>query len=80
MNLQPVIVCGGSGARVWPLSQEHYPKQLLAPLGEDTLLQARSRRMGRSPILLMDRKRLAPSWCAARTDDSLALSSCGRRA
>jgi mannose-1-phosphate guanylyltransferase/mannose-6-phosphate isomerase len=38
--LQPVILSGGSGTRLWPLSREHYPKQLLAPLGGDTLLQA----------------------------------------
>ena len=30
MNLQPVILCGGSGTRLWPLSREQYPKQLLA--------------------------------------------------
>jgi len=38
--LQPVILSGGSGTRLWPLSREHYPKQLLAPLGGATLLQA----------------------------------------
>ena len=31
MNLQPVILCGGAGTRLWPLSREQYPKQLLAP-------------------------------------------------
>jgi mannose-1-phosphate guanylyltransferase/mannose-6-phosphate isomerase len=45
MNIQPVILCGGSGTRLWPLSREQYPKQLLALNGELTLLQATARRM-----------------------------------
>ncbi|MGH8750656.1 MAG: mannose-1-phosphate guanylyltransferase/mannose-6-phosphate isomerase [Burkholderiales bacterium] len=48
MNLQPVILCGGSGTRLWPLSREQYPKQLLALAGEDTLLQATARRVDAS--------------------------------
>jgi mannose-1-phosphate guanylyltransferase/mannose-6-phosphate isomerase len=39
MKLQPVILSGGSGTRLWPLSRELYPKQLLCLVGEDTLLQ-----------------------------------------
>ncbi len=39
MMIQPVILCGGSGTRLWPLSREHYPKQLLALCGEHSLLQ-----------------------------------------
>lgn len=45
MNLQPVILCGGSGTRLWPLSREQHPKQLLVLAGEDTLLQATARRV-----------------------------------
>jgi mannose-1-phosphate guanylyltransferase/mannose-6-phosphate isomerase len=37
--LYPVILSGGSGTRLWPLSREHYPKQLLCLHGEHTLLQ-----------------------------------------
>ncbi len=37
--LIPVILCGGSGTRLWPLSRKSYPKQLLALTGEQTLLQ-----------------------------------------
>jgi len=40
MIIQPVILSGGSGSRLWPLSREFYPKQLLAPCGDSTLLQA----------------------------------------
>jgi len=35
----PVILSGGSGTRLWPLSRELYPKQLLALTGRHTLLQ-----------------------------------------
>ena len=48
MNLQPVILCGGSGTRLWPLSREQYPKQLLALAGEQTMLQAAVRRLDAS--------------------------------
>ncbi|HEY6864140.1 MAG TPA: mannose-1-phosphate guanylyltransferase/mannose-6-phosphate isomerase [Burkholderiales bacterium] len=37
--IQPVILCGGSGTRLWPLSREYHPKPLHAVNGERTLLQ-----------------------------------------
>src|SRR6187399_2445573 len=39
MKLVPVILSGGSGTRLWPLSRELLPKQLLALTGERTMLQ-----------------------------------------
>lgn len=39
MTVSPVVLAGGGGTRLWPLSREHYPKQLLKILGEYTLLQ-----------------------------------------
>src|SRR6202050_3563041 len=45
MALVPVILSGGAGTRLWPLSRELYPKQLLALVGHDTLLQATVRRL-----------------------------------
>lgn len=45
MNLQAVILCGGSGTRLWPLSREQHPKQLLALTGNESLLQATARRV-----------------------------------
>src|SRR3546814_1467696 len=39
-KLQPVLLSGGSGTRLWPLSREAYPKQFLPLAGEDTMLQA----------------------------------------
>jgi mannose-1-phosphate guanylyltransferase/mannose-6-phosphate isomerase len=43
--LQPVVLSGGSGTRLWPLSREKYPKQLLSLVGNDSLLQATVRRV-----------------------------------
>lgn len=35
----PVILAGGSGTRLWPLSRQHFPKQLLKLFGDRTMLQ-----------------------------------------
>lgn len=35
----PIILSGGSGSRLWPLSRKHYPKQFLPLVGENTMLQ-----------------------------------------
>ncbi|MGE4506522.1 MAG: mannose-1-phosphate guanylyltransferase/mannose-6-phosphate isomerase [Desulfovibrionaceae bacterium] len=37
--IRPVVLCGGKGSRLWPLSRELYPKQFLAVHGNLTLLQ-----------------------------------------
>ncbi|MCP4700514.1 MAG: mannose-1-phosphate guanylyltransferase/mannose-6-phosphate isomerase [Gammaproteobacteria bacterium] len=49
--LIPVILSGGAGARLWPLSREHYPKQLLSLLGGRTLLQDTVDRLAGAPDL-----------------------------
>ena len=41
----PVIMAGGSGTRLWPLSRAKHPKQFLALHGEDTMLQATVKRL-----------------------------------
>lgn len=45
MTITPVILCGGSGTRMWPLSRSGYPKQFLALYGEATLLQQTANRL-----------------------------------
>ncbi len=45
MHLLPVILSGGSCTRLWPLSREEYPKQLLALCGDNTLLQSTALRL-----------------------------------
>lgn len=39
ITVKPVILSGGSGTRLWPLSRQLYPKQLLPLVGDQTLLQ-----------------------------------------
>ena len=38
-TIHPVILSGGAGSRLWPLSREHYPKPLLPLVGERSLLE-----------------------------------------
>ncbi|NCA69753.1 MAG: mannose-1-phosphate guanylyltransferase/mannose-6-phosphate isomerase [Sphingobacteriia bacterium] len=45
MPLQPVILSGGSGTRLWPLSREAYPKQFLPLTSQHTMLQETVRRL-----------------------------------
>ena len=49
MLLQPIVLSGGSGTRLWPLSREKYPKQLLPLIGNDSLLQATLLRVDGTP-------------------------------
>lgn len=41
----PVIMAGGSGTRLWPVSRENYPKQFCALVGETTMLQRTVQRL-----------------------------------
>src|SRR5688500_10863140 len=50
--MQPVILCGGSGTRLWPLSREYHPKPLHAVNGERTLLQETALRCQGEPLVV----------------------------
>ena len=43
--LRPVVLAGGAGTRLWPLSREHFPKQFLSLVGGDTMLQQAVQRL-----------------------------------
>lgn len=45
MNLIPVLLCGGSGTRLWPLSRRSYPKQFTSIVGNESLFQATTKRL-----------------------------------
>ncbi|MEO0659460.1 MAG: mannose-1-phosphate guanylyltransferase/mannose-6-phosphate isomerase [Pseudomonadota bacterium] len=45
MTITPVLLCGGSGTRLWPLSRKSYPKQFAPLIGDQTLFQASAERM-----------------------------------
>jgi mannose-1-phosphate guanylyltransferase len=85
-ELLPVILAGGSGTRLWPLSRKHYAKQYLALGGEQTMLQETVRRLGDLPhlppllICNEDTRFLAAEQIRqiGRTDASILLEPAGR--
>ncbi|QHB70022.1 mannose-1-phosphate guanylyltransferase/mannose-6-phosphate isomerase [Stenotrophomonas sp. 364] len=60
LPIVPVILSGGSGTRLWPVSREAYPKQFLPLVGEDTMLQATWKRVaqvaGAAPIVVANQE------------------------
>ena len=54
--ITPILLCGGSGTRLWPLSRKSYPKQFVPLIGEQTLFQASAARLsgeGFAPPLVL---------------------------
>ncbi|MEM7240701.1 MAG: mannose-1-phosphate guanylyltransferase/mannose-6-phosphate isomerase [Pseudomonadota bacterium] len=45
MTIIPIILCGGSGTRLWPLSRKSYPKQFAKLLSDESLFQHSARRV-----------------------------------
>ncbi|MDB5754704.1 MAG: mannose-phosphate guanylyltransferase/mannose-6-phosphate isomerase, partial [Massilia sp.] len=57
MKIYPVILSGGSGTRLWPLSRAVLPKQLLALVSDKTMLQETALRVAdwpgmRAPVVV----------------------------
>ncbi|OJX68154.1 mannose-1-phosphate guanylyltransferase/mannose-6-phosphate isomerase [Magnetospirillum sp. 64-120] len=55
-HMIPVILSGGAGTRLWPLSRELRPKQLLKLNSELTLLQETARRTGGRPMVVCNQE------------------------
>ena len=61
ISVLPVIMAGGSGTRLWPLSRAGFPKQFLVLSGDDSLFQQAAQRLARlaaddlalSPLLVV---------------------------
>jgi mannose-1-phosphate guanylyltransferase / mannose-6-phosphate isomerase len=76
--LIPVILSGGSGTRLWPLSRELYPKQLLPLVGDRTMLQETARRVegiadvGRPVVVCNESHRFMVAEQLRTLDDSPA--------
>ncbi len=52
MSILPVILAGGTGSRLWPLSRELYPKQIINLTGNLSLLQTTLKRVNKIPSVL----------------------------
>jgi len=82
----PVILSGGSGTRLWPVSREAYPKQFLPLVGKDTMLQATWKRVasiaGAAPIVVANQEHrfmAAEQLCECKvTPQALILEPIGR--
>jgi mannose-1-phosphate guanylyltransferase/mannose-1-phosphate guanylyltransferase/mannose-6-phosphate isomerase len=86
-NLHPVVLCGGSGTRLWPLSRASYPKQLLALVDErhsllqSTLLRAAALPGAQPPLLVCNTEHrfLVAEQCQAlQAQPTIYLEPCGR--
>jgi len=56
LSVYPVLLAGGSGSRLWPVSRELYPKQLVNLVGSDSLIQNTIKRL--SPVIKSDDVRI----------------------
>jgi len=55
IDVTPVVLCGGSGTRLWPLSRTGFPKQFLCLTGKESLFQQAALRLsnlGNADILV----------------------------
>ena len=84
MKIYPVILSGGSGTRLWPLSRAVLPKQLLPLVTDKTMLQETALRVqpaNRRPAIAAANLRSCRRWwCAAMSTASWWPSNCARSA
>lgn len=56
LKITPVLLCGGSGTRLWPLSRKSYPKQFVPLMGQQTMFQDSAQRLSgagfHDPVIL----------------------------
>ena len=91
ISLLPVVLAGGSGTRLWPLSREEYPKQLLRLTGTNTLLQETAMRTDglggdriavEAPIISCNEEyrflTMEQLEAVGRTPQRIVLEPCGR--
>ena len=50
-TIYPILLCGGSGRRLWPISRQSYPKQFSRIIGNNSLLQQSALRFKSSKII-----------------------------
>lgn len=68
--LRPVILSGGSGTRLWPLSRKAYPKQFIQLLGDKSLLQLTMERLAS----------LGSIWCVGAEEHRFLVNEIARAA
>ncbi|EET0194604.1 TPA: sugar phosphate nucleotidyltransferase, partial [Escherichia coli] len=81
-----VVMAGGTGSRLWPLSREHYPKQFLQLSGESSLLQSTLLRLStlscETPLVITNEQhRFVVAEQLRQIDqlrDNIILEPCGR--
>ena len=88
LNVYPILLAGGAGTRLWPVSRELYPKQLVKFIGNNSLIQSTIKRL--MPPLDMENMRIVCGnehvheiarhieEIGIRTDEIIIAEPCGR--
>jgi mannose-1-phosphate guanylyltransferase/mannose-6-phosphate isomerase len=88
LNVYPILLAGGAGTRLWPVSRELYPKQLVKFIGNDSLIQSTVKRL--IPPLDVENMRIVCGnehvneiarhieEIGIRTDEIIIAEPCGR--